>query len=469
MRRLAIPANDSRHPHTKFAKSTPMRSYLQAPLLLVLLACPLNSRLDAQQPAAPSLHTEFAGSLIQPGKGEGEILRRFEVQLFHLPQARFFHVSDDVRQGCPWPDAFGTTSTNPSQDSVVPHLIYPWDGSRYFLALPPLLLALPENPEPNAAWSQQGWQMTLTQQKNISGTAAWEIEAREPRGRRQTLTADATSGLLLRAEMDVFMGQGDQFLLTLARSASKPLDESQQNSLAATTRELLTLQSQLKRRPDAQLAELSPRQIRDTLDALPQLTKLSTNTPLEKLTRQIQADTQQQQQRLENASSRSQALMNSQAPDFTLKLVSGDTLDSQSLKGRTVVLHFWDYRDAPLSEPYGQTGYLEFLFNRRRQQNLQVVGISTNADLQSTENLNRGRRSARKIAEFMNLTYPIGYDDGTLLKTLGDPRDQRGQLPLWVVISPEGRVLHYYAGFYEIDASQGLKELEAVLSAIPAK
>lgn len=446
-----------------------MRPLLQAPLLIALLSCLLPTPLAAQQPAASNLHTEFVGSLIQPGKGEGEILRRFEVQLFNLPQSPFFHVSDDIRQGCPWPDAFGTTSPNPSPDSVVPHLIYPWDGSRYFLPLPPLLIALPQNPEPGAAWSQQGWQMTVVQQKNVSGTPAWEIEAREPRGRRQTLTAEAASGLLLRAEMDVFMGQGDQFLLTLARSASKSLDENQQSSLAAATRELLALQSRLKRRPDAQLAELSPRQIRDTLDALPQLTKLAANSPLEKLARQIQSDAQQQQQRLENASSRSQALMNSQAPDFSLKLVSGDSLTSQSLKGRTVVLHFWDYRDAPLAEPYGQTGYLEFLFNRRREQNLQVVGVSTNADLQSTENLNRGRRAARKIAEFMNLTYPIAYDDGSLLKTLGDPRDQRGQLPLWVVISPDGRILHYYAGFYEIDAAQGLKELDAVLSAIPAK
>jgi peroxiredoxin len=447
-----------------------MRPYLQAPLLALVLPCLLHSQLAAQQSPATGLHTEFVGSLIQPGKGEGEILRRFEVQLFNLPPAPFFHVSDDVRQGCPWPDAFGTTSPNPSPDSVVPHLIYPWDGSRYFLALPPLLLALPENPEPGAAWSQQGWQMTLVQQKNVSGTPAWEIEAREPRGRRQSLTAEAASGLLLRAEMDVFMGQGDQFLLTLARSASKSLDETLQNSLTSATRELLALQTRLKRRPDAQLAELSPRQIRDTLDALPQLSKLAAGTPLEKLARQIQSDSQQQQQRLENASSRSQALMNSPAPEFTLNLVSGNTLTSQSLKGQTVVLHFWDYRDAPLAEPYGQTGYLEFLYNRRRQQqNLQVVGISTNADLQSTENLNRGRRAARKIAEFMNLTYPIAYDDGSLLKTLGDPREQRGQLPLWIVISPDGRILHYYAGFYEIDASQGLKELEAVLSAIPAK
>ncbi|MFM7058689.1 MAG: peroxiredoxin family protein [Planctomycetota bacterium] len=445
-----------------------MRALLQAPALLFLLC--LTARIaPALPPADPATHTEFSGALVQPGQGEGEILRRFEVQLFSLPAGLFFHVSDDLRQGCPWPDCFGITAANPSPDTVQPHLIYPFDGTRYFLPLPPLVLALPEKPEPGAAWSQQGWQMTVLSQKNVSGVGAWEIEAREPRGRRQTLTADATSGTLLRAEMDVFMGQGDQFVLTLARSASRPLAEAQQPGIENTARELIALQSRLKRRPDAQLAELSARQVRDSLDALPTLNKLATGTPLERLVRQIQADADQQQQRLDSAASRSQALMNSQVPDFSLSLVSGQTLTAASLKGRTTVLHFWDYRDAPLAEPYGQTGYLEFLFNRRRQQNLQVVGVSTNADLQSPENLGRGRRAARKIAEFMNLTYPIGYDDGSLLKALGDPRDQRGQLPLWVVISPEGRVLHYHAGYYEIDAAQGLRELEAVLSSTPGQ
>lgn len=450
------------------SKANPMRPSLQATALFLLFFSLSAGTAPALPPADPALHTEFAGALVQPGQGEGEILRRFEVQLLSLPAGLFFHVSDDLRQGCPWPDCYGITSANPSQDTVQPHLIYPFDGTRYFLPLPPLVLALPEKPEPGAAWAQQGWQMTVLAQKNVSGVVAWEIEAREPRGRRQTLVADAASGFLLRAETDVFMGQGDQFVMTLARSESRPLPETQQAGVEATTRELLALQSKLKRRPDSQLAELSARQVRDALDALPQLTKLSAATPLERLVRQIQADVDQQQQRLDSAASRSQAIMNSQVPDFSLSLVSGQSLTAASLRGRTTVLHFWDYRDAPLAEPYGQTGYLEFLYNRRRQENLQVVGVSTNADLQNPENLGKGRRAARKLAEFMNLTYPIGYDDGSLLKTLGDPRDQRGQLPLWVVIGPDGRVLHYHAGFYEIDVAQGLKELEAVLSKIPA-
>ncbi len=66
----------------------------------------------------------------------------------------------------------------------------------------------------------------------------------------------------------------------------------------------------------------------------------------------------------------------------------------------------------------------------------------------------------------MNLTYPIGHDDGTLLEAFGDPRDAKGQLPLWVVLTPDGKVAHYHAGFYEVDAAQGLKELEAVLAGL---
>ena len=93
-----------------------------------------------------------------------------------------------------------------------------------------------------------------------------------------------------------------------------------------------------------------------------------------------------------------------------------------------------------------------------------VVGVSTNPDLQSKENLSRGRRSVRKLSEFMNLSYPVGHDDGTLLKAFGDPRETQGQLPLWIVLNDDGKVAHYHAGFYEVDAAQGLKELETVLA-----
>jgi peroxiredoxin len=417
-------------------------------------------------PAAEELVTQssFAGSLIQPGSGDGEILRRFEVRLFSRNGLHFFHVMDDVRSGCPWPDSFGETGPAATADKVQPHLLYSYDGTFYQIGIPPLVVALPADVQPDVSWEQHGWQMTAIESRTAGDQTIWTVEARERRGRQQQLTVEASTGFVVRAESDVFMGQGDQFLLSVARSATETLDEVQSVRMTELQGELIKLQSTLQRRPDAIQSELSKRQVQDSAASIESLKTLSEKGPLQDLIRRIGTDIEQQTRRLASASARAEALVNSPSPDFTLKLVGGGTVDSASLRGKTVVLHFWDYRDSPLSEPYGQTGYLEFLFNQKKSKNVHVIGISTNPELQSTDTLNRGRRSARKLSEFMNLTYPIGHDDGSLLESFGDPRDARGQLPLWIVLSPEGKVTHYHAGFYEIDAAQGLKELESVLS-----
>lgn len=386
------------------------------------------------------------------------------MQLLTTNQTCFFHVIDDARHGCPWPDSFGRTGPAVGTDTVQPHLVYDYDGHAYLIGLPQFVVALPADIEPDATWEQGGWQMTAIERRSVNEVPAWIVEARERRGQQQTLTVNAATGMTLRAEADVFMGQGEQFKLTLALASGKLLEQAAADKVMELQNELLALQTALKRRPDAHLSELSARQIADVVAASDRLTELAAGTPLEMLVRRIRADVEQQQKRLASTVSLATKLMNTDAPQFVLSLMDGGTLESESLKGKTVILHFWDYRDAPLSEPYGQTGYLEFLFNQKAKMNVVVVGVSTNPDLQSKENLNRGRRSVRKLSEFMNLSYPVGHDDGALLKTFGDPRETRGQLPLWIVLNADGKVAHYHAGFYEVDAAQGLKDLEAVLA-----
>lgn len=419
--------------------------------------------------ADPIQHSMFSGSLIRPGNEDGDILRRFDVQLLSTGNTHFFHVIDDPRSGCPWPESFGPAGPAVGTDRVQPHLVYTYQDHAYLIGLPPLVLQLPQGIEPGTIWDSAGWQMTAVEEQKINNSPAWIVEARERRGRQQTLTIDSASGITLRAEADVFMGQGDQFRLTMARSASSTLQEAVADKVIELQKDLSTLQATLKRRPDSHLNQLSARQISDIDVAMERLTSQASATPLEILIRQMKSDTEQQKKRLEQSNSRAGALINTDAPPFSLSLIGGGNLESASLRGRIVILHFWDYRDAPLSEPYGQTGYLEFLYNQKKKMNIAVVGISTNADLQSAENLNRGKRSARKLSEFMNLTYPIGYNDGSLLEAFGDPRASRGQLPLWIVLTSDGKVAHYHAGFYEVDAAQGLKELETVLSGLAEK
>ena len=63
----------------------------------------------------------------------------------------------------------------------------------------------------------------------------------------------------------------------------------------------------------------------------------------------------------------------------------------------------------------------------------------------------------------MNLGYPVLLDDGSVLKTFGDPRATGAKLPLFVVLDGQGNLIHYHIGSYEVDQRSGLKELQEVI------
>lgn len=235
--------------------------------------------------------TSFSGSLLQPGAGEGDILRRFDVDLLSNGPTHFFNVTDDLRNGCPWPERFGRTGATSDPDGVQPHLVYQYDSNMYVIAMPPLVVELPANPEPEATFEQGGWQMTILEKNTVEGTPAWMVEAKERRGRRQILAVSQSDGGVLRAEADVFMGQGDRFMLTLARTERKALSPELTQSIEELQTQLISLQVALKRRPDSHNSELSQRQVDDALAGIEQMTRLATGTPLEAMVRLIRTDT----------------------------------------------------------------------------------------------------------------------------------------------------------------------------------
>lgn len=405
----------------------------------------------------------FSGSLNQGSRGGEElILRRFEAILLAQPSDRFFAVLDDDREGCPWPESFGRLN---AANAPIPHLIYDYDGGTYTLPLPPLELTLPDAVAVGSTWENGGWSFEVTEAQTVSGQRAWKVESKERRGRRQQLTVAADSGVLLQATQDVFMGQGDRFEMQLSQTSAAKLPDAQDKQVNDLQKALLQLQSTLQRRPDSQLAELSPRQVKDAAAQLDPLTALAKDSPLQETVLRINRDVARQSRRVAESMKRQQQLLDQAAPSFALNLITGKSLESDSLRGKTVILHFWNYSDKPLSEPYGQVGYLEFLSSRRQKMNVAVVGVSTNPLLQQSDKARSAVRSARKLSEFMNLSFPIGYDDGSLLRAFGDPRDSGGELPLWVVLSPGGKVIHYHSGFYEVDRTQGLKELDDIVQA----
>ena len=153
------------------------------------------------------------------------------------------------------------------------------------------------------------------------------------------------------------------------------------------------------------------------------------------------------------------------APMFSLEGLAGAKLADADLKGQVTILHFWDYRDEPLREPYGQIGYLDLLLDKRKADGVTVYGVAVDARLADEAKRGAAARSAGKLVSFMNLSYPLLLDAGTVLKQFGDPRLVGAQLPLFVVIDAEGKIAHYFVGCYEVDRDAGLKQLNEVLNA----
>jgi len=436
---------------------------------LLLTPAPARALPLSIEPGESSL-IRFAGVLSEPGKDSGAILRRFEALLLTSDDRSFFTVIDDPRDGCPWTESFGALPDDTNADAVQPHIVYLYDGVPVSVNLPPLQLSLPADLDVDSQWRSGDWTFTVQEQLTNDGSEVWQIQAAGRRGRHQQLLVEAKTGVLVEAEMDVFMGRGDQFLMTFRQTDSSTLPASVSETVHVKQTQLLELQKNLGRRPDAQQRDLTARQVQAVESAIRSLIESPSTHPLSPLVQRIQTDLKRQQGRLSAGNAMADRMIGQPAPAISLQLINGRQFGSDQAAGRTVILHFWHYRDQPLTEPYGQTGYLEYLQqqqNRSRadSESLVVVGVSTNSEFQSADTTARARRSARKLAEFMNLSYDVGYDDGALLRSFGDPRDAAGSLPLWIVINPQGQITHYHAGNYEIDPREGLKELQQHLQA----
>jgi peroxiredoxin len=196
---------------------------------------------------------------------------------------------------------------------------------------------------------------------------------------------------------------------------------------------------------------------------LESLAKDAAETPFRQLVSSISRDLKLQSQRDDDVDALARRIIGKEAPAFTLDDLNGQSINSKDLANQIVVLHFWKYHDNPLSEPYGQVAYLDFLHNKRGKLGVSVIGIAVDARNDKPSELNLAKRDFRKFRDFMKLSYPIALNSGTLLKTLGDPRDVQADLPLWVVIDHHGKVVHYKSGYYEIHPDKGLEALDEVV------
>ncbi|MCY2969033.1 MAG: redoxin domain-containing protein [Planctomycetota bacterium] len=438
-------------------------------LSAALLACTvwLANPLDD----APACAVRYSGTLTAGVRnGEGNPVKRFNLYCLVRRKADGRELSWFLTErgagGWSWPERFGTLEYNgelavTSGDS--PHLLYDYEGAPTVLSVPLPLIAYSGKLKADAKWNlgKESWE--VTQQTKLGERLCWQATATTGIGKKRTVWVLTDAPLMAAIEEKVFVGQGDEHRLSMQLEAFEALSNEDIERQTAIWTKLVELQKSLKRKPLEIRPELSDEQLGLVSKVLPELKKLSADTPFSSLVTAVSSDLRGQNDRTSEVNRLQQKFVGKPAPAFELNLLDKSTVSADDLKGQIVVLHFWEYQSEPLVEPYGQVGYLDFLNDRRKKLGVKVFGVAVDERFAQEQSAPAAAKSAQRLKSFMNLGYPLAGDDGKLLKKFGDPRESNAKLPLWVVIGADGKIAHFHAGLYTINADEGLKELDELL------
>jgi len=437
--------------------------------LFVLFALPL---LAGQFDDAAAVELRYTGTLAKAARAADDTpVKRFNLYCLVTREPAggrklAFVVNERGAGAWSWPERFGSVAIDAQSKQIspgTPRLLYDYEGNPLIIPLP---LPVPDYAallKPGAKWTngKEAWEVGRTQK--VQDRNCWQVDVSTNIGRKRTLAIDADSPLVVALEERVFVGQGDEHVLLMQLESLKTLDADQLAQTTAALPALLKLQADVQRNENETRPELSEAQIKIAAEALPRLQKESADTPFSSLVSAISKDIKGQLLRTDEVSRLAEKLVGKPAPKFSLTLTDNTSVSADALKDKITVLHFWEYQGEPLVEPYGQVGYLEFLYNKRRKLGVQVYGVAVDARLAERQSTPAALKSIQKLKSFMNLDYPIAIDDGKLLAKFGDPTKYGAKLPLWVVIAPDGNVAHYHAGFYKINPDEGLRELDDLL------
>lgn len=426
-------------------------------LFLTLLSAPL---MAAQY--------RFVGQLEAVSRdGSGMSVKEFTLHGFQEPadSIKAFYLLEETRPALPWIERYGMISaTDALLDPAGVALGYRHLDRNYVLPM-----ALPYFKdfamlEGGARWKNEQGEFQVTGEKMVNNHPCWEVKASTGIARHHQLFVRKSQPLIEAGVQTVFMGPGDRFRITFRQ---EPVEEESSNSdseFVAARDALLKMQSLAKRDDYHRFQPLSTEQVQLLAASKDELMKLAKGTSLESLATEIGDDLTMLVSRQDRLGTLADSMLNRNVPKFTLKRLNSEDISSTSFSGKPVVLHFWDYANPTLEQPYGQVGYLDFINNRWADKGVLVYGVAINSELTDPETRGKGIRSIEQLKQFMKLSYEVTFDGGAVLNSFGNPTRLGEELPLWVVISPEGKVVHYQTGFYEVDNRVGLKLLDDAIA-----
>jgi len=440
-------------------------------MLELILSVALSPMLVAANPQLTAgTQLNFRGSVEARVEEPGKARKTFDLILWIGQKsdsgAEIFWLLDEQGRGeFPWLEHFGRLAVDAQWRSgaPAPALLYDRGEGRSVVPIPLPFLASEKPLSAGATFQDGKLEFQVERPSKVGDQPAWQVSVRDPFGPKRTLLVDQRSPLVLALGEKVVMGRGDEYQLKLEFLSSEQLSGEQLAALTKAIEKLTAIRGKLNQPAQSQDADWKAEQLEVLRAQLPEIVAAAATTPLMKLAATAQRDFQMQSGRKDAVTDLGAKFDGHEVEEFSAKGFGSEALDRAGLQGKVTVLHFWDYRDEPLKEPYGQVGYLEFMNHRRKQAGLQIYGVAVDGRLGDEKTRAAAERSVRKLKQFMNLSYPVLLDNGSLLKQFGDPRLLGASLPLFVVVGPEGKIVHYHVGHYDVHQDQGLKELDQVV------
>lgn len=396
-------------------------------------------------------HHQYQGQLVDRAD---TISKRFTLDCIVSDDGIYWSVDEKGSGQWPWSSHFGKWA---SSADLAPSLLFRANDVTSVVELPTIDFHSPKPLTANATWEDDGYTFTVQ-----ADGARWRVQSRNGYGLTTAAFVSKGPPLLEEFRRDIVVGRGDRYELTLERTKSQELPAEEVVTTVAQYESMLKLRRDLGRSDRVRENRWNKEQLATLRERLPEQPAASLHAVL------MDAQTEVQQQgEAANALKKMEQDALGKLVELNLSetKLGGGKLGADQLDNKVVVLHFWTYQSKPLEQPYGQVGYVDFLSRKLAADDALVLGLSA-PNKEQTES--ERAREARKVVQFMNLSYPVAFDDGTLGK-IGDPTKAGGKLPLFVVLNRQGRVIHYHAGNYEVDRREGLKQHKEVVAAAVAK
>lgn len=138
--------------------------------------------------------------------------------------------------------------------------------------------------------------------------------------------------------------------------------------------------------------------------------------------------------------------LDQEAPDFTLRSLSGENLRLQEYRGKVVLINFWASWCGPCRQ---EMPILDRIHKRYEPAGFTVLGVNVEGE----------QDKARKIADRLDVSFPLLFDTGQQVSEAYALKS----MPYTVLVDRDGQVRFIHHGYKPGDENKYIDRLKALL------